>query len=153
MGEITLLEGFPLPHIYSLKEARFTILENPKGVAGMTLGALRGKHYLPHFSVLLAVPCLGMCHGLPSTQPVFCHCAQIICLGVLVLDFSDSFILLLREWNYALMAWTPLLLLWDLVWFLCNDCLLQTFSSASNWHRTLWLKQQQSKDALPVHFL
>lgn len=85
MGEITLLEGFPLPHIYSLKEAHFTILENPKGVAGMTLGALRGKHYLPHFSVLLAVPCLGMCHGLPSTQSAcvlpLCTNNMLGCIG------------------------------------------------------------------------
>lgn len=63
----------------------------------------------------------------PVSLTMFCHCAWIF-LGVLVLESSDSFILL-KEWNYALMAWTSLILLWDFVWFLYNDCLLHLLFS------------------------
>lgn len=102
--------GFPLLHICPLKVKSFTILENPKGVAGMTVGTLREERYPSHACLVSAVPCLGVCRGLPSPQPVFCLCAQTICLGVLVLDSSDSFILL-REGNYVLTAWASLFLL------------------------------------------
>lgn len=109
----------------------------------MTVGALR-EETLPFrllwnklLCFVVAIPSLGICHSWPAfCQPVFCLYVWIICLGVLVPDFSDAFILLLREYSHALMAWTSLPLLWDFIWFLYNDCLFHP-TSVSNCHREL----------------
>lgn len=153
MGEVTLFRGWDLlcPQIYPQKEDKsFTVLEHWKGVAGLTVGALREETWPFIFLCLvLAIPCAGYVMAyLPSCHPMFCHCAWIICLGVFwcLVFLTHSFC----SSGNKMMPWCHghLCFCAEILSGFCTMTASSTSPLASNCHRELFSSNSSSRKML-----
>lgn len=104
MGEVTWSGGwgFLCPDTYPL--AKRKLVYNPRK-SRRTVESLRGDTFPPMFLCLVSDRFYsGMRPGLPSPQSacILPLCMSIVCLAVLVPDFSDSFTILPNDEFYSL---------------------------------------------------